>query len=333
MYRERLGLYHQIESVRKSKLLVCFTSDRNQLETQLSSEFINIFVRHLDAMGQVEKLTVLFHTAGGDCLSAWSLVNLLMQYCHSFEVMVVSHAHSAGTLFCLGADGIIMTRQATLSSIDPSINHPLNPPIPGAPPNIKVPIGVESIYGYLEFARQFLDKEEDMGEAFKALSTAVHPIVLGQVFQAHGQVRMLLRRLLEKKGRSEEDIQSIVNLLSSESGSHFVTINRQEAREELKLPIEEPDAELYELIKRVYENISFEMELGVPFNPFIMLGADSNCEYNFVRALVESVEGFSDAFVSEGRLVRQMVQGPPGMPPPMGFGDMRTFEGWRRQTN
>jgi hypothetical protein len=54
------------------------------------------------------------------------------------------------TLLCLGADSIIMTKQAVLGPIDPSVHTPLNPQIPGAAHNAKVPVSVESINGFIK---------------------------------------------------------------------------------------------------------------------------------------------------------------------------------------
>jgi len=333
MYKDRIALYQQIEQARKSRLLVCVTGDRPQLETHINHDFVNLFTRHLDLIGDVERISLFLYTQGGDPLSAWSLVNLLRQYGRKLEIIVPAKAHSAGTLLCVGADEVLMTRQATLGVTDTAINHPLSPGIPGAPPHIRFPVGVESVYGFLELSREFLSESADRAQAFGMLARSVHPLVLGQAFRAHTHVRILMRKLLSRRMTDEKKIEDAVEYLCGQSSIHTFTIDRTEAAGQLGLPVTEPDPKLYELIKRVFDGIGFDMELGTPFNPFIMLGADSTCDYSFQRALVESVEGGSDAFVSEGKLGRQQMPSPPGAPPQMGFADMRAFEGWRHRSN
>lgn len=62
----------------------------------------------------------------------------LPQFCSEFEVIIPHKCHSTGTLIALGANKIVMTKQATLGPIDPSVNTPLNPHVEGAPPDARV---------------------------------------------------------------------------------------------------------------------------------------------------------------------------------------------------
>ncbi len=147
MLKDRLQLYKEIENERNSKLLVFITGDRPNFETQISSEMQDYFVNHLDKFNLPDKISLFLYTRGGDTMAAWSLINLIKQFCKSYEVIVVAKARSAGTLISLGANKIIMTKQATLGPIDPSLNSPLNPQNPAFPqnPHARVPVSVESI--------------------------------------------------------------------------------------------------------------------------------------------------------------------------------------------
>ena len=147
MLKDRLQLYKEIENERNSKLLVFITGDRPNFETQISSEMQDYFVNHLDKFNLPDKISLFLYTRGGDTMAAWSLINLIKQFCKSYEVIVVAKARSAGTLISLGVNKIIMTKQATLGPIDPSLNSPLNPQNPAFPqnPHARVPVSVESI--------------------------------------------------------------------------------------------------------------------------------------------------------------------------------------------
>ena len=100
------------------------------METQISSEMPEYFVNHLDKFNLPKKISLLLYTRSGDTIAAWSLINLIKQFCEEYEVIVSSKARSAGTLICLGAKNVIMTKQATLGPIDPSLNSQLNPQNP-----------------------------------------------------------------------------------------------------------------------------------------------------------------------------------------------------------
>lgn len=157
MLSERLANYQEIEKSREGKLIVYITGDKPGMETQISSEIHDLFLNHLDKFNLPNKIILYLYTRGGDTMSAWGLINLLNQFCANYEVIVPSKSRSAGTLICLGANNIIMTKQATLGPIDPSLNSHLNPQNPAFPqnPQARVPISVESIKGYFDYAKAY----------------------------------------------------------------------------------------------------------------------------------------------------------------------------------
>jgi hypothetical protein len=331
MYRERVDLYKEIEEKRGSKLLLYVTGDRPHLETQIASEVLHLFVDHLDAIGTVPKISLFLYTQGGQTLAAWSIANLILQFCDEFEVLVTSKAHSGGTLICLGAKTIVMTKQATLGPIDPSVNTPLNPIVPGGPPTARVPVSVEAINGFIELAKQMgIETGTDMTQVLSILTSHVHPLVLGQVFRTRSQIRMLGKRLLSMHMQDDDRIEKVLSFLCSESGSHDYTIYRQEARDDLGLNIEPPN-EAYKIIKRVHDDVAAELQLTVPYDPNLLLAGQDQATYELRRALIESMNGGSHRFVSEGQLTRHRVVDPNTGIVREGVQDNRTFEGWKHE--
>jgi Serine dehydrogenase proteinase len=330
VFLDRKKLYRKLEADRKSTVIAYVTGDRRGLETKISPEVVDLFVHHLDHIGVVDKLTLFLYTRGGDTLAAWSLINLLRIFTDDLEIIVPSKAHSAGTLLCLGADSIMMTKQAALGPIDPSVHTPLNPQIPGAAPNAKVPVSVESINGFLEFARQTLGNEADLTQVFIHLANNVNPLVLGDAFRARGQIRMLASRLLMRNHKSKTDIDKILSFLCSESGSHDYTINRREGRNELGLPIVNPNDDQYRIIKTIYDDIASELDFALPYDPNVLLGGSETVHYALPRALIESRKGGSHVFQSEGVLTRQQVQVQPTIVQ-QAIRDERKFDGWRHR--
>ncbi len=122
-------------------------------------------------------------------------------------------------------------------------------------------------------------------------------------------------------------IERIINFLSSESGSHDYTIHRREARD-FGLNIETPNAELYSLIKRIYDDINGELQLTSKFDPYGILGGNPQATYSLKRCLIESIPGGTNYFISEGALTLQQAQTQTGVVQRI-VQDQRTFEGWR----
>lgn len=328
MFKDRVELYSNLQEIRKSKVLAYITGDRQGLETQIHSEVYDFFVHHLDLLGVVPKISFFLYTRGGDTLAAWSLVNLIKQFCDEFEVIIPSKAHSSGTLICLGANKIVMTKQATLGPIDPSVNTPLNPQIPGAPPLAKFPVSVEAINGYIDLAKEhFGDKKpECLKDVFLKLSDNIHPLVLGQVFRSKSQIKMIASRLITGQVKDREKIDRIISFLVSESGSHDYAIHRREARDFLGLQIENPDEVLYDIINKLYLDIQNELKLTKRFDLNTLLGQEQHITYSEKRALLESVNGGSYYFVSSGQAFRREIQTPQGLQ--KAIEDQRAFEGW-----
>lgn len=322
MYQERLRLYEKLEKEYDSKVLVYITSDRNHMSAQIAPDAIDFFIGQLDKIGVSKKISLYLYTRGGDTAAAWNIVNLLRMYCDILQVIIPHKAHSAGTIISLGANEIIMTKQATLSPIDPSINTALNPSIPNGMGNT-FPVSVEAVKGYLEFAKEELAIKDDiaLSSILIKLSDYVHPLVLGQVYRSRAQIQMLAEKLLQNQVANKEITKKIIAFLCSESGSHDYTINRREAENDLGLKVSKPTDAQYSIIKAIYDDINNELQFNKAFSL-----AEINGAYTVRRCLVESLQGGSDYFVTEGECIhgqdangQQVLQ------------NRVTFEGWRHE--
>lgn len=330
MRTDRLDLYKELEAKRQSKLLVYATSHRQGMETSIAPDVLPWFTEHLDIIEDSEKISLYLITNGGDTLTAWSLVNLIRSFCDKFEVIIPFNCFSSGTLISLGADSLLMTKQATLGPIDPSTNGPFNPVVNGT--NQRIPVSVEFVKAYIEMAKnEFgITRQKNMTEILLKLSDKIHPLALGQVYRSRQQIQMLARKLMTWQNLSYKKEEKIINFLCSESGSHDYAIRRKEARDSLGLNIEKPDKETYKIIKAIYDNISAELEYATPYNPEIILGANNSVNYICRRCIIESVSGGTDVLTSEGILTRQAVATPTGNK--ILIQDSRVFEGWKHES-
>lgn len=327
----RKGILEQIAKERGSKVLLYVTGDRPGMETQIGPDVDDIFVEHLDAFWPAEKITLILYTTGGNTATAWRLINLLRTFCDDLEIIVMVKALSAGTLMCLGANRIIMSKQSTLGPIDPSLTSALNPQVPGGNPQQRAPVSVEAVQGYIDVAKEIgVSDSASLASVLTHLSSQIHPLVLGQIFRTRTQIRTLAKKLLVHQKLDDEKKERIIGFLCSDSGSHDHTINRREARE-LGLAIETPSEEFYGIIRNLYHSVSRTLKLRERFTPDTEVGANASIRYTIRRGLIESSEHGSHQFVSEGTLTRVNVQ-QPGGPPAIGFQDNRVFEGWRRES-
>ncbi|MGA2143029.1 MAG: ATP-dependent Clp protease proteolytic subunit [Brevinematales bacterium] len=329
-YKTRKPLYKILEDIRGSKLIVYITGDRRGWETQIHEEVLDLLITHLDIINKHQKISLYLYSRGGNTLAAWGIVNLIRQFCKEFEVIVPSKARSAATLICLGSNNIVMTKQATLGPIDPSVSTPLNPQIPNpqAPgTTMPYPVNVEAIKGFIELAKEELKikNSNELAALLTSLMEKVNPLVLGEVFRARAQIQMLARKLLKNHISDENKRKKIIEFLCSELGSHDYTINRKEAKEELHLPVEIPDDNLYKIIKEIYDDIFNDLQLNKAFDPITLLGSNISADYSITRALVESLDGGSDYFISDGRITK--FQNPQGI----AINDQRIFEGWKHE--
>lgn len=332
-YSDRLQLYQQIERDRDTAVFAYVTSDRTGMETSIAQDVIDPFVDLLDTIGPVARISLILHTSGGHTLTAWRLINLIRMFCDELEVFVPSKAQSAGTLMSIGADRIVLTKQAVLGPIDPTLSSPLNPQVNVGGQTTQVPVSVESVRGYLNLTRNELGivDKQNLTKVLLELSSHIHPVVLGDIFRSTEQIRFLARKLLPRQVKDERKIDSVVDFLCADSGSHDYTIDRREALE-LGLQVEKPSAELYKLLKEVHQSYTEELQLLNPYSPmeYFVDGQTGSLPYVIPRGLIEGTIGGGYAYVSEGILTLMQIREDSNPVPQHLINDNRTFEGWRK---
>ncbi|MBR4210453.1 MAG: ATP-dependent Clp protease proteolytic subunit [Lachnospiraceae bacterium] len=295
MRENREEWYQKWEAQTRSRLLVYITGDRKNAEAQITEDVIPLLAGHLEKMGDIPDLSLFLYTRGGSTSAAWTIIHLLRMYTKKLRVIVPYKAQSAGTIICLGADEIWMTRQAVLGPIDPSVNTALNPRLPDG--SSTFPVSVEQVHGFLDFAREELhiQNETALKDLYAGLSEYVHPLVLGQVYHSNRQIPRMADSLLSGKIPDPGVRNRTVSFLCGEAGSHDYTIARREA-EDLGLPIVCPPPEIYGLITEIYEDIRQELLLDVAFGQE-EYGSGS---YLVKKCLLESLVGGTDEYVMEG---------------------------------
>lgn len=324
-------IYQKISKLQNSKIIAYVTGDRKNMETQIGSDVVDIFGKHLECIGKTHKITLILYTLGGDTMATWNIVNLIREYCDELEIIVPRKARSSGTIMCLGANKIILTHQSTLGPIDPSLNSPLGTKVRINGQEITLPTSVESVKGYFNLAKHELGirASRDLIQAFLKLSETLNPLLIGDVYRRQGQIKMIAKKLLVYQNCKKKQKNSIINFLCSDSGSHDYAINYTEAKQ-LGLNVEIASDELNILINEWYNIICDELQLNNPYNPIFELAQQNVKTYEYKRVVLDSLEYGREQFVSKGTLQKIILQ--TGVPNQQ-INDNRVFEGWEKDAD
>lgn len=270
----RRDLIQRLQKARNNRLTIAYiTSTRPNHEIQIADDAFRIIYEHLRGAEELAKngVDLFIHSNGGSGTVPWRIATLIRQYTQKFAVVVPHHAFSAATLIALGADEIVMHKMGCLGPIDPSVANIFNPPHPLMPGQL-ASISVEDVSAFFKLVKDEvgITHEDELVQAFIALTDKIHPLALGNVQRSHNQSRLMAQKLLKLHMLSESEeheITQIIENLKSNLFYHGHPINREEAKKDLKLKVVVPSAEIESLMWELYLQYEGELKLNEPFNP------------------------------------------------------------------
>ena len=269
---ERVPHIQAIQEKRGNRLVITYiTSTRTGHDVQIADDAVPLFFEHLEANSALAKngVDLFIHSNGGSGTAPWRIVSLIRQYTKEFSVLVPHRAFSAATLIALGADDIVMHKMGCLGPIDPSVANAFNPPNPQSPGQ-QVPISVEDVTAFFKLVKEEvgITHEDELVQAFIAMTDKVHPLALGNVQRSHSQSRLMASKLLKlhMDESLEHEIVQLIDNLKSNLFFHGHPINRDEARKDLKLKVSDPSPELEPLMWKLYSRYDNDLRLSEPFN-------------------------------------------------------------------
>jgi hypothetical protein len=239
---------------KRGSRLICLTYNETipQLAPVLAPPVIGALEQVLAEMGRVPKLDLMLRTTGGMTEVPWRIVCLLREFTDELGVIVSRFALSGGCHIALSADDLVMGPFSTLSSVDPTRQHPLlsRDPATGQP----IPTSVQDLKHCILFIREQLGGSADtqipetiISELFKY----VNPLALGALEQSYALSRLITEKVLKTRKKTPlkpDQINNIVEMLSGRYFSHAFLISRGEVESDLGLPVTRPDDELNHLI-------------------------------------------------------------------------------------
>lgn len=188
--------------------------------------------------GKIHRLDLFLHSPGGFLNAAYKYVRICRQYANEFNVIIPVQAKSAATAICLGADNIVMTSVAELGPLDPVVQHPYKS-------EIRVPARV--IQDYFNFLKRISSTTEQPVidiDTKKVLAAQLDPYLIGNFeseLESSKQIARLLLKEYSMKAKKEEEIEKVVEQLTTYYASHAFVIDRQMV-EDLGLKVVRPES-------------------------------------------------------------------------------------------
>jgi len=326
-----MSLIESIEKIRNSRIIVYYTGDRQGQEIRIASDIHPFCFRHLQEIGEVERIDIFLYSPGGVTMAGYGLINLIREFCKEFNVIIPFRALSCATLIALGANEIVMTKNAMLSPVDPSVEHPLGPTVDFGQGSRVVPVNVEDAVSFIKLAKKEAKLEEDssMAKVFERLSTEVHPLTLGAVTRSREEISFLAQSLLQYHMSNKSRINKIVKTLTRERFSHGYLISRREAKETLDLNIvdAEQNEELNNTINALHNEYDELLSLSVPYHPELYLGQNESATIQLNRGILES-RNLTHVFRSNFYIQRIQVTVPPSPIPTIAYQTRGLGEAW-----
>ena len=218
-------------------------------------------------LSSAKRIIAIVHSGGGSIDAAHKLLQLLREDGKGLDVYVPEYAKSAATFLCLGADNIIMHKNAELGPLDPQIRDPKSRRFISALDRSKSidylrnhAIQTFDMITQLILRRtDFVIKDAmDVAQVFtknicEPLYAKVDPDKLGEYTRLIKIGEEYTRRAMNRygyNGRGQEAIETILNKIIYGYPSHGFIIDYQEAKE-LNLNVRVPTAEEESIIDRI----------------------------------------------------------------------------------
>ena len=234
----------------------------------IENEFLRIIEGLCDEKKR-EKIYIILTTTGGSAVAVERYVNILRNFYEEVNFIVPDYAYSAGTIFCMSGDNILMDFLSVLGPIDPQVPNKDGRWVPAL--------------GYLDKVNEFIEKsaQGNLTQAEFLLLKDLDLATLRSYEQAKNLTIDLLKRWLVKykfknwkhhssgeevtEEEKQERAREIADMLSDSNRwkSHGRPINIAILTEELRLRIDDYSnkKERRDLIRNYYGLLSDYVKL------------------------------------------------------------------------
>lgn len=203
-----------------------------------------------------------------------------------------------------------MLKSGQLSPVDVNITTPFNPL---APNKQFLPINVEDLSGYINFAKDIgITREQYLTEALKSLTSKVNPIALGAVHRAREKNYKIASSLLEYHMNDKKLVRKISDIITRGLYQHSFLIGKRDAIN-LGLPVEQNSDEIEKSIWSLFSEYSDILKLNEPMNQEALVDDSNQKIIDFHGAIIEHItdgdlETYTFTFKKE--LIRKSIMNP-----------------------
>lgn len=116
-----------IEAIEKrlGSRVIVYTAEFDNPMSGINRKDIIPYEEMLSSIGNVDTISLIMHSMGGDFNTAEKIIKMTRNYCKTFKFIVPNVAKSAATLIGLGSDEIMMGYLSELGPIDPQVTYKL----------------------------------------------------------------------------------------------------------------------------------------------------------------------------------------------------------------
>lgn len=269
-HKDRLVLYHKIETLRERPLIVYVTSSRNMAAGEMANDAIPPFLDQIQKLPPKTKACdLLVVSNGGDPTVAWRIMSLLRERVSTVGVLIPQAAFSAATLLALGADEIVMHACGNLGPVDPQIT--VQRQVPGTQEKQAFRFGSEDLAGFLSFIKESvgLTDQEHIRAALEWFCKEVGAVPIGVATRGSRLSVSLSEKLLRMHMKNDSEGQKakvIAETLNTKFFHHGYPLGRKEAKE-IGLKVVSPPPELEDAMWQAWLDLEDEMACRSPFSP------------------------------------------------------------------
>ncbi len=170
-------------------------------------------------------IDVILTTQGGTATAALRTMRLLRNAADVVTVLVPRRARSAGTLFCLGADELVVSATTEFGPLDP-----ITAGSAGGGPTTA--ISASDVRGFVLLASDWFRVSAREAEVLALISQHVSPIALAQIYRSESLVRRVARELIPRNAptATRAEVDALTEHLVTSYESHDYPITPDELR-------------------------------------------------------------------------------------------------------
>lgn len=188
--------------------------------TQMMSEDINGIMNAFYQMDFDKPLAVIINTPGGDISAAETIIEYIHGKFEKVFAIVPVMSMSAGTMFALSCDQIVISKAGQLGPTDPQIVMQQ-----GA-------FSVKDIIGQFKKARDDILGQPMAANAWAPILSAYGPALYEQAVQVEVYAKTKMQDWLKRKGKSAENAKKIVEFFYDLPNFHGQRIGHEELRQQ-----------------------------------------------------------------------------------------------------